>query len=49
MVIFNWVFKVAVEIVLTPLTYFVVGRLKRAEREDYFDDKTTFTPFSLGD
>ncbi len=46
---FNWVFKVAVEVVLTPVTYAVVGWLKRAEGEDYFDDKTAFTPFSLKD
>jgi uncharacterized integral membrane protein (TIGR00697 family) len=46
---FNWVFKVAVEVVLTPVTYAVVGWLKRAEREDYFDKETAFTPFSLED
>jgi uncharacterized integral membrane protein (TIGR00697 family) len=48
-VVFNWLFKVTVEVVLTPVTYFVVGRLKRAEHEDYFDTKTQFTPFSIGD
>ncbi|CAN5269258.1 queuosine precursor transporter [soil metagenome] len=48
-VAFNWLFKVGVEVVLTPLTYFVVNKLKRAENEDYFDDKTEFTPFSLAD
>lgn len=48
-VAFNWVFKVSVEVVLTPITYAVVGGLKRAEREDYFDEQTSFTPFSLGD
>lgn len=46
---FNWVFKVTLEIVLTPVTYAVVGWLKRAEREDYFDEHTKFTPFSLKD
>jgi queuosine precursor transporter len=46
---FNWVFKVAVEVVFTPLTYLVVGWLKRAEREDYYDEHTSFTPFSLKD
>ncbi len=46
---FNWIFKVAVEVVLTPLTYFIVGRLKRAENEDYFDRHTDFNPFSLRD
>jgi len=31
----------------TPLTYRVVGFLKRAEHEDYYDRDTNFTPFSL--
>ncbi|HMK87235.1 MAG TPA: queuosine precursor transporter [Steroidobacteraceae bacterium] len=35
------------EIVATPLTYRVVAFLKRAEREDYYDIGTNFTPFSL--
>lgn len=47
--IFNWVFKVLVEVVLTPVTYLVVNALKRAEREDYFDERTNFSPFSLRD
>lgn len=45
----NYLFKVCVEVILTPLTYLVVGWLKRAEREDYFDVGTNFTPFSLED
>lgn len=44
---FNWGFKIMVEVVMTPVTYFVVARLKRAENEDYFDSETNFTPFSL--
>lgn len=48
-VIFNWLFKVSVEVVFTPLTYLIVGWLKRAENEDYFDRNTNFTPFSLSD
>ncbi|MBI5863024.1 MAG: queuosine precursor transporter [Planctomycetes bacterium] len=47
--LFNWFFKTAVEAVMTPVTYWVVARLKRAEREDFYDDKTNFTPFSLRD
>jgi len=39
--------KVLVEILLTPFTYAIVGWLKRAEREDYYDRDTRFTPFSL--
>lgn len=44
---FNWAFKISVEIVMTPVTYYVVNRLKRAENEDYYDAQTNFTPFSL--
>jgi uncharacterized integral membrane protein (TIGR00697 family) len=44
---FNWGFKITVEIVMTPVTYFVVSKLKKAEEEDFFDTQTNFTPFSL--
>jgi queuosine precursor transporter len=39
--------KVGVEVVLTPVTYKIVGFLKRAEREDYYDRDTNFNPFTL--
>jgi uncharacterized integral membrane protein (TIGR00697 family) len=39
--------KVAVEVVFTPITYKIVGALKRAENEDYYDRGTNFTPFTL--
>jgi queuosine precursor transporter len=39
--------KVGVEIVFTPFTYKVVGALKRAEHEDYYDIGTDFNPFTL--
>ena len=39
--------KVAVEVLLTPVTYKVVGFLKRAENEDHYDRDTDFTPFTL--
>ena len=48
-VAFNFAFKVAVEALFTPVTYLVVGWLKRAENEDVFDHDTNFTPFSLDD
>ena len=48
-VLFNWGFKVFVEAVMTPATYVVVGSLTRAEREDFYDTDTDFTPFSLED
>jgi queuosine precursor transporter len=40
----QWTFKVAYEILATPLTYLVVGWLKRAEAEDYYDLDTNFNP-----
>jgi uncharacterized integral membrane protein (TIGR00697 family) len=47
--IFNFVFKVAVEVAFTPLTYWAVGALKKAESEDFYDRETNFTPFSIED
>ncbi len=43
----NWLFKVAVEAVMTPVTYWACASLKRAEGVDAYDNKTDFTPFSL--
>ena len=43
----NYIVKVLWEAVVTPVTYKVVGFLKRAEQEDYFDVGTDFTPFSI--
>jgi hypothetical protein len=34
------------EIILTPVTYAIVGFLKRREGIDVFDEHTDFTPFS---
>ena len=45
----NYVLKVATEVVLTPLTYQVVGFLKRAEHEDYYDIGTNFSPLPGND
>ena len=42
----NYLFKCGVEALMTPLTYVVVGALKRAENEDYFDRNTNFNPFT---
>jgi hypothetical protein len=43
----NYLAKVAWEVVNTPITYRIVGFLKRVEQEDFFDRDTDFTPFSL--
>ena len=41
----QWALKVAWEVVLTTVTYIVVGALKRAEGVEVFDRNTDFTPF----
>jgi queuosine precursor transporter len=43
----QYVLKCLWEFCATPVTYRVVGFLKRAENEDYYDFDTNFTPFSL--
>lgn len=43
----NYLLKVLWEIILTPFTYWVIRRLKKAEGVDVFDQETNFTPFSL--
>lgn len=43
----NYLFKCGVEALMTPVTYFVVGALKRAENEDYYDRSTDFNPFTV--
>jgi uncharacterized integral membrane protein (TIGR00697 family) len=42
----QWALKVAWEVILTPVTYAVVGALKRREGLDVFDERTNFTPFA---
>ena len=43
----QFVAKVAVEVLFTPITYRIVAALKRAEQEDYYDVRTDFNPFTL--
>lgn len=43
----NYVFKVGIEIILTPVTYLVVHHLKRAEGADAYDTATGFNPLPL--
>ena len=43
----QFVLKVSVEVLLTPVTYRIVGALKRAENEDHYDRNTNFSPFTL--
>ena len=48
-IIANFTFKVAIEILLTPVTYAVVGFLKRSEGVEIYDKNTNFSPFALHD
>ena len=43
----NWLLKVLWEALLTPVTYAVVGALKRAEGVDVYDRGTNFSPFHM--
>lgn len=43
----NYLFKCGVEALMTPVTYGVVGFLKRVENEDYYDRGTNFNPFAV--
>ena len=43
----QYILKTSWEVVMTPVTYRLVGALKRAENEDYYDRGTRFTPFTL--
>ena len=47
LIISNYLFKTGVEILFTPITYKIVGFLKRKEREDYYDIGTNFNPFII--
>jgi hypothetical protein len=41
----GYLFKVLYEAAVTPVTYAVVGFLKRTEGVDVFDEGTDFNPF----
>ena len=43
----NYIFKLIVEVVVTPITYWVVNGLKRSEGVDVFDDGTNLSPFKF--
>ncbi len=45
MILSSYLTKVAYEVLATPLTYLVVGWLKRVEQVDTFDTATNFSPF----
>lgn len=46
-IISQYLIKVGVEIIMTPVTYAIVGFLKREEKVDTYDTATNFNPFQL--
>ena len=46
-IVSGYIFKVAYEVIATPVTYKIVGFLKRAEGIDHYDLSTKFNPFVL--
>ena len=46
-IISNYIFKVGFEIFFTPVTYAIVGFLKKKEEVDTYDYDTNFNPFTL--
>jgi len=47
LVLTNYLFKVGIEALMTPVTYAAVSRLKKTENEDYYDRDTNFNPFHM--
>jgi len=47
MLIAQYIFKTLYEIIATPLTYFIVKKVKKAEQLDTFDYGVKYNPFSL--
>jgi queuosine precursor transporter len=43
----QYLLKTGWEVLATPLTYKLVGILKRRENEDYYDRETDFNPFKI--
>jgi uncharacterized integral membrane protein (TIGR00697 family) len=44
-VVSQWIIKTMWEVLLTPVTYLVIGTLKRREGVDVYDTATDFSPF----
>ncbi len=47
LILSNYIFKVGVEVAFTPITYAVVGFLKKKEGVDVYDRGTNFNPFLI--
>jgi queuosine precursor transporter len=43
LIVANYIFKCLIEALMTPVTYWVVAKLKHAEKEDFYDENTRFS------
>jgi queuosine precursor transporter len=48
LIVSGYLIKVVYETLMTPVTYAIIGYLKRVEGADYFDTGTNFNPFATG-
>lgn len=48
MMLAQYLWKVSYEVLLTPLTYYIVGKLKAREDIDIFDNNVNYNPFKIG-
>lgn len=44
MILFQYIFKVAYEVIFTPVTYLVIGWLKKQEGLDVYDNNISYNP-----
>lgn len=47
LIVANYIFKVSIEVLFTPVTYRTVNFLKEAEGVDHYDTDTDFNPFRM--
>jgi uncharacterized integral membrane protein (TIGR00697 family) len=47
LIVTNYIIKVGIEVVFTPLTIRIIQILKKSEQEDFYDYETNFNPFHL--
>lgn len=47
LILTQWIFKTLFEVVATPVTYLVVGMLKKKEGVDVYDRETKFSPIKV--
>lgn len=47
LIVTNYIFKVGIEVIFTPLTLLIIPALKKAENEDYYDTDTDFNPLKI--